>query len=489
MSTPITSAARTAPRRLDDPPSVVRAPTSTRTGVAEGARGGRAMSVPAVEAPAVRPTATSSRDAALRMRHDPTALAWRLRADQQRTPLGAPAAQVTAPNATPTAAAPALPAPPLARGAHGAAVEQLQQALVGGGYLSATDLATGPGTYGPRTQAAVAAAQRAHGLTPTGQYDEATRAALSAPAAPAAPGSVTAPGVDLARGARGPEVTQLQDGLVSLGYLDAAAVATGPGQYGPRTEQAVRRFQAEHGLPPSGRYDAATRDWMARRLAGESAPPPPPPGELPSSAAQANAHFVTQFTSAYNPTGPSSSTNCGPASVAMALDTAGRMPAGLTPEQRVDYARALMYPSTTPTSYLDVNGQQIPQLNDDHALSSTGAVASAFDGAGGTSYAGSGWEALDAALAAGDPVVAHGYYGKSGWGSTLEAAGTAQGYEDGYAGGGNIGHFNAILGKTADGRYVVADPMYTGGTVELTREQLEQYFSPSGGVPAFTALG
>jgi hypothetical protein len=31
--------------------------------------------------------------------------------------------------------------------------------------------------------------------------------------------------------------------------------------------------------------------------------------------------------------------------------------------------------------------------------------------------------------------------------------------------------------------------MYTGGTVELTREQLEQYFSPSGGVPAFTALG
>ena len=57
---------------------------------------------------------------------------------------------------------------------------------------------------------------------------------------------------------------------------------------------------------------------MARRLAGESAPPPPPPGELPSSAAQANAHFVTQFTSAYNPTGPSSSTNCGPASVAKA---------------------------------------------------------------------------------------------------------------------------------------------------------------------------
>ena len=61
--------------------------------------------------------------------------------------------------------------------------------------------------------------------------------------------------------------------------------------------------------------------------------------------------------------------------------------------------------------------------------------------------------------------------------------------EQGYAGGGNIGHFNAISGRTANGRDVVADPMYTGGTVELTREQLEQYFSPSGGVPAFTALG
>jgi peptidoglycan hydrolase-like protein with peptidoglycan-binding domain len=422
---------------------------------------------------------------------------WRLRADQQLTPTGstalvagsgAPASSVALPRAV-VGSAPALPAPPLARGAQGAAVEQLQQALVDGGYLSASDLATGPGTYGPRTQAAVAAAQRAQGLTPTGRYDEATRAALSTPTAPAVPGAVTAPGVDLARGATGSDVEQLQQGLVSLGYLGPADAATGPGQYGPRTEQAVRRFQAQHGLPPSGRYDAATRDWMTRRLAGEAPPPPPPPGELPSSAAEANAHFVTQFTSAYNPTGPSSSTNCGPASVAMALDAAGRMPSGLTPEQRVDYARALMYPGTTPTSYVDVGGQQIPQLNDDHALSSTGAVASAFSGAGGTSYSGSGWEALDAALAAGDPVVAHGYYGKSGWGATLESAGAAQGYESGYAGGGNIGHFNAILGKTADGRYVVADPMYTGGTVELTREQLEQYFSPSGGSPAFTALG
>lgn len=434
----------------------------------------------------MRPTAVSSRDAALRMRHDPAAQAWRLRADQQLRPTLTSPSGAAAPG-SPTG--PVLPTAPLARGAQGPAVEQLQHALVDGGYLTAAELATGPGTYGPRTQAAVAAAQRAHGLPPTGQYDDATRAALSTPSTPSAPGTLTAPPGALARGASGPEVKQLQDGLVSLGYLGAADAATGPGQYGPRTEQAVRRFQAEHGLPPTGRYDAATRDWMTRRLAGEAAPPPPPPGELPTSAAQANAHFVTQFTSAYNPTGPSSSTNCGPASVAMALDASGRMPAGLTPEQRVDYARSLMYPSITPSSYVDVNGQQIPQLDSDHALSSTGAVAAAFDGAGGTSYRGSGWEALDAALAAGDPVVAHGYYGKSGWGATLEAAGTAQGYEGGYAGGGNIGHFNAILGKTADGLYVVADPMYTGGTVELTRAQLEQYFSPSGGVPSFTAFG
>ena len=55
---------------------------------------------------------------------------------------------------------------------------------------------------------------------------------------------------------------------------------------------------------------------------------------------------------------------------------------------------------------------------------------------------------------------------------------------------GDVGHFNTILGKTPDGKYIVSDPMYTGGPVEMTREQLAVFFGPSyGGTPSFLALG
>jgi peptidoglycan hydrolase-like protein with peptidoglycan-binding domain len=300
---------------------------------------------------------------------------------------------------------------------------------------------------------------------------EATRRAL--PAAPLAPG------------ATGPDVVALQDALVEVGALDEAALATGPGIYGPRTEAAVRHFQQAHGLAPSGRYDDATRAWLERRLAGEPAPPPPPPGLLPSSTTDANRVFLTQLPSAYNPTSATSTTNCGPASVAMALDAAGRMPPGLTPEERIDYARARMTPEVEPTSWVDVGGQRIPLLDQDLALAGRGQVRAAL---GEGSAGAAGWDALDAALDAGHPVVAHGHYAQSAWGATLEAAGAAQGYTGARAGGGDVGHFNAILGRTTDGRYVVADPMYTGGTVALTREQLAEFFTPTSGVPSFDIL-
>src|SRR4051812_20381999 len=52
----------------------------------------------------------------------------------------------------------------------------------------------------------------------------------------------------LAVGQSGPEVKAWQDLLVRLGYLTPAEVATGPGIFGPKTEQATRVFQKEHGL-------------------------------------------------------------------------------------------------------------------------------------------------------------------------------------------------------------------------------------------------
>ena len=61
----------------------------------------------------------------------------------------------------------------------------------------------------------------------------------------------------LKRGAEGPAVLRLQHALSAAGF------SPGPldGDFGPKTERALRRFQAASGLPVTGRADAAT--WAA----------------------------------------------------------------------------------------------------------------------------------------------------------------------------------------------------------------------------------
>ena len=63
----------------------------------------------------------------------------------------------------------------------------------------------------------------------------------------------------LERGANGEEVTALQERLGSLGY-DVGAV---DGDYGRRTQSAVRSFQLNNDLPLTGKADPATRDRIA----------------------------------------------------------------------------------------------------------------------------------------------------------------------------------------------------------------------------------
>lgn len=58
--------------------------------------------------------------------------------------------------------------PDLTTGASGAAVSTLQNYLVSQGYLTAAQVATGPGIYGPQTTAAVAAWQKANGIQTNG---------------------------------------------------------------------------------------------------------------------------------------------------------------------------------------------------------------------------------------------------------------------------------------------------------------------------------
>ena len=59
-------------------------------------------------------------------------------------------------------------------------VEQLQRALVKAGYMTQAQMDTGPGYYGARTQAAIAALQRDYGIADDGShYGPKTRAALN----------------------------------------------------------------------------------------------------------------------------------------------------------------------------------------------------------------------------------------------------------------------------------------------------------------------
>ena len=58
----------------------------------------------------------------------------------------------------------------------------------------------------------------------------------------------------LARGANGPGVAELQDALCDLGISLPITFAKGraDGTYGTETEQAVKRFQQQHGLNADG---------------------------------------------------------------------------------------------------------------------------------------------------------------------------------------------------------------------------------------------
>lgn len=73
----------------------------------------------------------------------------------------------------------AVPTSELYRGMKGAEVKQLQQALVKLKHLSTAAYHTGPGTFGPRTEAALKAFQSAHGIEATGVYGLKSQAALA----------------------------------------------------------------------------------------------------------------------------------------------------------------------------------------------------------------------------------------------------------------------------------------------------------------------
>jgi peptidoglycan hydrolase-like protein with peptidoglycan-binding domain len=132
------------------------------------------------------------------------------------------------------------------RGDRGEDVRSLQLSLASAGFNP------GPidGIFGGLTESAVIDFQTSHGLPVTGQVDRATLDELSAVA--------DEPEILHQRGDSGPRVEAIQDELASVGF-DPGPI---DGIFGSKTQLAVTRFQAVHGLSGSGGVTQETLDKL-----------------------------------------------------------------------------------------------------------------------------------------------------------------------------------------------------------------------------------
>ena len=155
-------------------------------------------------------------------------------------------------------------------GDRGSMVETLQTLLVNLGYMTASDMATGPGIFGRRTQAAVMAFQRAQSLTVDGIVGPQTIGALTTVAPSASTSSTTSETTEIT------EATETTDASYMGGERGSSALTGTPalregmegvlvkelqkllndhgggllvdGEFGPRTASTVRAFQSANAL-------------------------------------------------------------------------------------------------------------------------------------------------------------------------------------------------------------------------------------------------
>jgi len=128
----------------------------------------------------------------------------------------------------------------LKRGSVGPEVERLQDELIDLGYMTRAQKLTGVGKFGPMTETALKHFQADNHLPASGLFD------------PSSQESIRQINLGVAQGTRGNVVEGLQDRLVAVGLMTVAQVNSGRGVFGPQTNNALKAFQQQHGITPTG---------------------------------------------------------------------------------------------------------------------------------------------------------------------------------------------------------------------------------------------
>ncbi|WP_420174214.1 L,D-transpeptidase family protein [Luteococcus sp. OSA5] len=157
------------------------------------------------------------------------------------------------------------------RGDRNQTVQQIQGRLNGLGYLDRSQII---GIFGPATEAAVKRFQANNKLPATGVVNTTTHNLI---ATRYRNRKVTKPApvkntVVAKRGDRNQTVQQIQGRLNGLGYLDRSQII---GIFGPATEAAVKRFQANNKLPATGVVNTTTHNLIVTRYRNRKTTPKP----------------------------------------------------------------------------------------------------------------------------------------------------------------------------------------------------------------------
>lgn len=166
--------------------------------------------------------------------------------------------------------------PSLRRGAKGHSVRALQELLNASRELRGLPKISEDGAFGGETERALREFQREHGISPSGEADDATWATLGGEdvvvATPEPTDYQSSP--LLRRGHKGEPVRALHYLLNQHREAEGRPVLERDGDFGPATERALREFQREQGLPESGVTDPET--WAALRTTPDQGARPAP---------------------------------------------------------------------------------------------------------------------------------------------------------------------------------------------------------------------